>query len=85
MFREARNKIIISLHLSGSCFVPASLLAVSENVMLHFKGIQLLGPWKSFDLFRRMILLCTYSLLTGRTPVQTNFENLKDLTTRKLQ
>ena len=39
MFREARNKIIISLHLSGSCFVPASLLAVSENVTLQRNSI----------------------------------------------
>lgn len=38
MFREAGNKISISQDLSGS-FVPASLLAVTENVKLRMNSI----------------------------------------------
>lgn len=39
MFREARNKIIISQDLSVSFFVPASLLAVTINVKLGMNSI----------------------------------------------
>lgn len=34
MFRETRNKIIISQDLSGSCFVLPSLLTIAENINL---------------------------------------------------